>query len=369
MIVKIEGFANGGYGIARIDKKTVFVRYALPDETVEIEIVKEKKSYAIAQTTKVLEASPFRVKPRCKYYGMCGGCNLQHATYDYQLELKKEAFKNVLKRIAKIEIDSIEIEASPKQFNYRRRVEFKCRFGHWGFFKEKSNEFVKIDYCHIADDQINEFIKKYRCSSLNRIEVDDFSNINTDEMMLDLGLAKPLFYKKGAFSQINREVNLKLIEELKNTVNNLNISTVVEFFCGIGNFTIPLATEGYKITAIEFDTKAISSLRRNINSFKLKNVRYKKINLMEPFKLNDRFDLALLDPPRDGAKLVSEWIIRKKPPYVIYISCDPATLSRDLNILKSLYSIEKIKLFDMFPQTHHIESFLLLKLNKSRTSS
>ncbi len=364
LTVKITEFANGGYGVGKVDGKTAFVRFALPDETVEAEVVKEKKGFIIAEAKEIKEPSTHRIEPKCPHYYHCGGCDLQHAEYSYQLALKKEVFLNTIKRLSNLEPENgTEIEPSVKQWSYRKRVQFKCRNGRWGFYKKSSNQFVEISECPVADGLINEYIKNNRCKA-GEVEIDDYGNINSDEMILNLGLKHPLFYKKGAFTQVNREVNLKIIDDLKREVNALNPNNIVEFFCGIGNFTIPLALEGYNILAVEFDIKAVSSLKRNIGNFNLKNISVLRANLFEQFKIKGHFDLAILDPPREGAKNVAQKLLRKNINNIIYISCDPATLSRDMKILSKKYTLVKSKLYDMFPQTHHIESMNILKLNK-----
>ncbi len=365
MRLKITGFANGGYGTGSINGKIVFVENALPDEVVYIKIVQEKKGFIRAVATDILEQSEYRVKPKCPYYLTCGGCDLQHARYDYQLKLKQSVFLSTLKRIGKIELNKIhKIVPSERQWHYRRRVDFKCRNGKWGFYKRNTNQFTPVDECKIADKGINEFINKNRCFRNMRVQVDDYGNVNMDEMAMNLGFEQPLFYKKSAFVQVNRDVNLKIVQELSSEVRSINPSSILELFCGIGNFTIPLAKNGYKISSVELDLSAISSLKRNINNFGLTNVNVIKRNLFEPFKIKGIFDLVILDPPREGAKEVAQWLLKINIKHVIYISCDMATLSRDLNILKGKYTIEKVNLYDMFPQTHHVESMTILKLNE-----
>ncbi len=365
MRLKINGFANGAYGTGMLNGKIVFVENALPNEVVDIEITQEKKGFIKAVATEILKPSEYRTKPECPYYLTCGGCDLQHASYEYQLKLKQDVFVSTLKRIGKIELNEIpEIIPSEKQWYYRRRVDFKCRNGKWGFYKKSTNQFTPIRECKIANEGINEFIRNNRCFKYMRVQVDDYGNINTDEMMLNLNLEQPLFYKKDAFTQINREINLKIIRDLLSEVSTINPSNILELFCGIGNFTIPLAKKGYKIYAVELDLPAISSLKRNVSNFDLKNVSIIRKNLFEPFKIKGGFDLVILDPPREGAKEVARWLLKKNVKHVIYISCDMATLSRDLNIIKNKYTLEKIKLYDMFPQTHHVESMTVLKLNK-----
>ncbi len=365
IILKVYDFANGGYAVGHLDKKVVFARFALPGETVEAEIIVEKKSYLMAQVLKVLEPSPYRIDPKCTCYFACGGCDLQHADYEYQLKLKQTVFINTLKRVGGIERkETPKIEPSPKQWNYRKRVEFKCKNGNWGFYKKSTNDFVTVNECKVADEKINKFIQNKRCRRETKIQIDDFGNINTDEMMMNLNLLHPLFYKKDAFTQINREVNLKMLGDLLSEIKTLKPTKILELFSGIGNFTIPLAIEGYEILAVEINPSAISSLKRNINTFGLRNISIAKRNLFEQFKIKGEFDVVILDPPRNGAKEVARWLLKKKIEYIIYISCEPATLSRDLKILKDRYTLIKSKLYDMFPHTHHIESMNILKLNK-----
>ncbi len=365
MKLKITDFANGGYGTGSINGKIVFVENALPNEVVEIEIVQEKKGFIRAFATDILKPSVYRVKPKCPYYLTCGGCDLQHACYDYQLKLKQSVFVSTLKRIGKIELNKMpKIVPSERQWHYRRRLNFKCKNGKWGFYKRSTNQFTQIDECKIADKGINKFINNNRCFRNMRVQVDDYGNVNIDEMVMDLGFEQPLFYKKSAFTQVNRDVNLKIIQDLLSEVHSINPASILELFCGIGNFTIPLAKNGYKIYAVELDLSAISSLKRNINNFGLKNVNVVKRNLFESFKIKDGCDLVILDPPREGAKEVAQWLLKRNIKHVIYISCDVVTLSRDLNIINSKYTIEKVKLYDMFPQTHHVESMVVLKLNK-----
>nr|WP_269563751.1 methyltransferase [Hippea sp. KM1] len=181
-------------------------------------------------------------------------------------------------------------------------------------------------------------------------------------MYLDIGVGKPLTYRLGAFSQINRNINIKLIERITSIAKQTNSKTAIEFFCGIGNFTIPLSLNQISITALEWDKNAVLSLKDNIKAFGIKNIAIQRANLMQPFRINTEFDLAILDPPREGARYVAEWLRRRKVNWIIYVSCEPSTLARDLFMLKESYTIESVELFDMFPQTHHIETLVLLKL-------
>ncbi|WP_442905304.1 class I SAM-dependent RNA methyltransferase [Hippea sp. KM1] len=254
------------------------------------------------------------------------------------------------------------IHPSNMQFGYRKRVDFSCLKGRWGFLKKGSSEFIGIDRCLLADDAINDYIKNNSCMRKTRIEIDDKGRINQKQMYLDIGVGKPLTYRLGAFSQINRNINIKLIERITSIAKQTNSKTAIEFFCGIGNFTIPLSLNQISITALEWDKNAVLSLKDNIKAFGIKNIAIQRANLMQPFRINTEFDLAILDPPREGARYVAEWLRRRKVNWIIYVSCEPSTLARDLFMLKESYTIESVELFDMFPQTHHIETLVLLKL-------
>ena len=366
--IEVEGFAHRGVGIGRIDNKIVFIENSLPGEIVDIEIKENKKDYCMAETVNILKPSAYRINPVCPYYGVCGGCDMQHVDYKYQLELKKSVLKNILKRIASLDKYNIETAASDEIFNYRRRVRFRCSGSNWGFFKRKSSKIVSIKECFTADKRINSYINSEQCSAFE-IEVSDDDKVNPKVLKLDLSSIKKnlyLTYKPGVFTQINRSINLKIIETLLSRIDREDINSVFDFFGGMGNFSIPIAIKGISVTGFELDKKAVDSFKKNVRRLNLDRKAFVvRKNLNRPFAIEQKCaECVILDPPRAGAKSVIKYIVENRPKFVFYVSCEPSTLARDLKILKDYYKIKLIKLFDMFPQTHHFETFAELEIIK-----
>jgi len=363
--VKIESFAHNGFGVGKLNGKVVFVDFVLPDENVLVEKFFENKDYIKAHPVKIIEASRFRVNPKCQYYGVCGGCDMQHIDYEYQLKLKKRVLVNTLRRIAKVEIGDVEVVKSKDDFFYRKRASFKCSDKDWGFYKKNSRDFVKIDRCAIIDENLNRFISSNECIG-DGIEVDDFGHINAKKMLLNLNSIKEglyIKYQRGDFTQVNKDVNLSLIETVKSNIMKDDIGSVVEFYGGIGNFSIPLLLEGLRVANVELNASSIKSFKNNVKRLGLEDSAFSfRRDLNYNIDIPGNYDCALLDPPRTGAKKVVKWILKEKPKFVFYISCEPSTLSRDLKNLQNLYKIDFIKIFDMFPQTHHFETMVKMQL-------
>ncbi len=364
--ILIEDITHGGAGLGKIEGKIVFVEGALPGEIVFVEIVEDRKDYSIARVVEFEKTSNSRVKPACEYYGLCGGCDMQHAEYNCQVYLKKRILASTLKRIGGIDIENIYTVPSKKAFNYRRRVKFKCKGTNWGFYRKKSRDVVSVEYCFLSEDKINEYIKNSSCID-REIVLSDDNKINRDEMFLDLSeVVEGLYltFGYGDFVQVNRDVNIKLVKMLVESIKDKGIKTVFDFFGGIGNFSLPLAASGVNVVSFDSNRHAVLSFNKNAGKFGLNRFAKSFVkNLIRPFNINTPPpQCVILDPPRTGAKRVIEYIINHKPEYVFYISCEPSTLSRDLKNLKDYYIIKKVILLDMFPQTHHFETLIELIL-------
>ncbi len=364
----VEDISHGGHGVGRINSKVVFIKKALPGEILSVEIVEDKKDYSIANIVEIKSASKFRAKPVCKYYNLCGGCDFQHIDYLYQVELKKKILASVLRRIGNIEVDNIQVEECEHTFNYRRRVKFHCEGKKWGFFKERSNSVVTVKSCAIADNAINEYIKTKNCSK-KELVVSDNGSVNAKIMFLDLSDVIPnlyLTYEYGSFVQVNRLINLKIIKAIVDNVKRCGAGSVFDFFGGIGNFSLPLAVSGIDVVSFDSNSKSVNSFNRNATRLNVsKTAKSVRKNLNRPFVYDYEGRLPrcfVLDPPRAGAKNIVNYIVENKPEYVLYISCEPSTLARDLRILNKCYTIKKVTLFDMFPQTHHFETLVNLEL-------
>lgn len=409
IILKVERPAYGGCFIGRHNGKVVMISGAvLPGETIEAAVEAEKKDYIKAAATRILEPSPFRIEPACKYYGTCGGCQLQHVPYEIQVKLKQEILLDCLKRQAKIEtaLSDPVFDATP--WNYRLRGQFKMSSGKIGFYKENSREVVDIDNCPLMDIKINEYLKKIRAAikdiDVNEIHItcgEDAATalIKTPKQVAspDLKLLESVFLGMGfsglcvethngkifqsgkfhitlnlnklkytvsprTFFQSHWSLNQVVTEIIENSLQPLKGKKVLDLYSGAGNFSIPLAADA-EVTAVEENPYAIEDGKRNIEINKIKNCRFINSSA-EGFHTGENFDIIILDPPRAGiSNTAMNAVLTLAAERIVYISCNPSTLARDLKKLLNKYHIESVRIIDFFPQTSHIESLALLRLN------
>ncbi len=378
--IKIEKLVYEGKGMGLLDGKPVFVPYVAAGETVEIEITRRHRQYLEAKLVKVVEAAPERTDPPCPYYGECGGCQWQHLRYETQLEWKQKILEKTLKRVAKIENPKVLATIpSPKTFGWRSRVTLHGNErGLLGFYRPNSYSVVDIEKCLIAEERVNEQLTELR---KNRITKRDYE-INVSG-------------KKG-FTQVNPEQNENLKNLLKSWAEKLPHETIVELFCGSGNLTEVLSPLAKNCIAVDSDRTAISSTvhgehlktvhgehlktvhgehLKTVHGEHLKTVHGEPVEPCNPqflctdsikffsqYKPEKPLDLLVLDPPRDGAAGVVEGVIKTKPKNILYLSCNPETLARDLKFLKDFagYQLVQTQPIDMFPQSYHIESLNLI---------
>ena len=381
--VLIEKIVANGFGFAFADGLTIFVSLAVKGDKLRVRLTKQKGKVAFAEIIEILEPSPLRVIPECQYFGRCGGCDFQQMSYEEQLDAKLSILKDCLKRIGRIEYDAvIKMHASPKVFGYRSRtcVHGDARTKKLGFFRRNTNEVFDIDECLVLSGELQTALTKTRQSvdftklwaNIVDIEIasgDKGSSLYCDEIMeetkeiaLTFGDFKYHFNAKTFF-----QGNSSLIPSLINATTYAdNGNVAVELFCGVGLFSLPLSKNFKKVIAIEDNDIAIEFARKNAELAKVNNIEF-KIEDVGDFLLGNKFetiDLLLLDPPRTGIeKDALMRIIEIKPTCVTYVSCDPATLARDLKLFtENGYKIESIEAFDLFPNTHHIESVVKMKL-------
>jgi 23S rRNA (uracil1939-C5)-methyltransferase len=399
--------------------KTVFVPFVLEEETVDAQITEEKRSFARGRAEEIVQASPHRVEPACPYFQHCGGCQYQHASYAHQLEIKAEILKENLRRIAKIELETdLQVHASPP-WNYRNRTRLKVRhkpeFG-LGYYKFESHELQPVEQCPISSPLINRAIRSlWDLGRSGRIagevrEIELFADSADEKLLVELycdkdanratarecaeGMksalaeaagvaifksassthsnAEPKFlvsagenklaYKTarheyqvsaGAFFQVNRFLIDELIGIVKDGQRG---GSALDLYAGVGLFSAALADSFTQIIAVEASPISAADLAYNSPA----NVEVVRATTQQ-FLLRRKslkVDLVILDPPRAGLgeDVVGEF--RKlKPERLVYVSCDPATCSRDLvGLLKAGYRIEQAHLIDLFPQTFHLES-------------
>lgn len=389
--------AYGGYTIAR-EEKVIFIKGAIPGEVVEVEIEEKKRDYSVASVKNVLEPSEYRDEPRCPVFGICGGCQLQFISYERQLSMKDEILLDSLNRLGGIEIVLSPV-LSDSQWNYRHRAQFKIsRNGEIGFFRESSRDVITFDSCPLLKQEINILLKKLKSKDilrhLNEIHIaagdtpvallkgrdydttlfDAFTETGLTGIAYNdaiaYGGAYTGFSLKGlrytvspwTFFQAHWELNNKVVEFIINSLMPLGGKHVLDLYAGAGNFTIPVAAHAEDVIAVEENPYAADDCNRNIKLNDNKNCRIIKSSA-EKFRINRKFDVLILDPPRPGlSSEVVKKILENPSEQIVYISCNPATLSRDLKKLREKYEVRSVSQIDFFPNTFHIEAVAFLRV-------
>jgi 23S rRNA (uracil1939-C5)-methyltransferase len=404
LIITIDRPAYGGLSIGRHEGKIVMVKGAvLPGEAVEIVIKKIKKDYITATVKKIIEPSPHRVEPACKYFGTCGGCQLQHVSYKRQITLKEEILADCLRRLARTDmgLSAPLIDSDP--WHYRLRGQFKASHRRIGFYRENSREVVAIDSCPLMTEEINALLGRIisasgyhdmkeihittgDCSTaLIRLKcMSDIKKVSS--RFIDIGISglcvetpdkKISEYGKTritldlldlkycvspmTFFQSHWSLNQRVVEFVRKELSPFKGKRVLDMYAGAGNFSLPLASDN-EITAIEENPYAIEDGMRSLEMNKIRSCRFVKSSA-EDFHTGETFDVVILDPPRAGlTNSVMTTILSLAPERIIYISCNPSTFARDLKKLLTKYDIESVRMIDFFPQTFHIESLAFLRL-------
>ncbi len=398
MIVKPMLPAYGGYTLARDDGKVILIKGAIPGETVAVEVREKKRDYTLATVTQVVESSEFRVEPKCPVFGICGGCQLQYIAYERQLKLKEEVLLDSLGRLGGIEVVTGPLLAD-RQWNYRHRAQFKVgREGTIGFFRESSRDVVDVESCPLMTDGINELLGMIRDQRLGQglrelhltcadapavlLRTDDpglcvsqsyrdigIPTIACNDVLLD-GPGSVTFDLAGlrysvspwTFIQAHWALNHRVVEAIMQETGPLAGKTVLDLYAGAGNFSLPLARAAEEVLLVEENPHAVEDGMRNLKLNRLKNCRFVK-STAEKYKFQRKADLLLLDPPRPGLTAdVAKKVLELAPQQVVYISCNPATLARDLKKFKTAYDITSVRMIDFFPNTFHIEAAVFLHL-------
>lgn len=393
--LQFEKMVYGGEGLSRVDGEVVLAPFVLPGETVEAERMEARQHVQRARLVRVVAPSPDRVYPPCPVFGTCGGCQYQHAAYSAQLRIKRDILVETLRRVGKIETDParIAIESGPP-FGYRNRAQFHFEDGRVGYRERGSNRFVAIDQCPVSAPKINDAI-----AALNRMTRDrrwpgfvSSLEVFTDDVQVQWNVlesarpvarqffdwlaaevpgtvAGPLEYavnedefrvSGNSFFQINRFLLPRLAEL---AIGEVRGGTAWDLYAGVGLFSLPLGRRFERVTAVESGRSAAGDLKHNAARAGLRI----EIEAEQTEAFLNRSetapDLILADPPRAGlGKTVVARLLELRPAALIVVSCDPATLARDLAGLAAAYSIEKLTLVDLFPQTFHLETVAFLTL-------
>ena len=382
--VTIQKIVPQGLGLAFAENLTVFVPLSAPGDKLRVRLSQLKGKTAFAEIDEVIEPSPERIEPPCKYFGRCGGCDFQQMNYEAQLAAKLGIIQDSLKRIGKINYErEIPMIASPKQFEYRSRAQWHLdtRKKRIGYFKRNSHEVIDIDHCPILAPELNKAIDDLR-ANLNwegfwaeRAEIEAASCDDGQISLFSPEIMEPTedisfsvngeryFYSAQSFFQGNRLLIEQLLEA---ALTGANGETALDLYCGVGLFTLPLARKFGQVIGVEGNDRAIDFAERNAENARLENVRFVRDSVGEFLSGHNlaNTDFVLLDPPRAGPEKETILnIIKLKPKQIAYVSCEPSILARDLRIfLDSNYVIDSITAFDLFPQTHHVETVVRLSL-------
>lgn len=389
--------AYGGFTIAR-DDKVIFIKGAIPGEVVEVDIEERKRDYSIASAINVLEPSEYRVEPRCSVFGICGGCQLQFISYERQLTMKDEILLDSLTRLGGIEI-SLSPALSDSQWNYRHRAQFKVSSsGEVGFLKASTRDVITFESCPLMNHEINTLLQKIKKkefvynlkdvhmsvgdSSIALLKGKDYDRALCDKYIeigfsgiayndtIASGVVCTEFDLNGmrytvspwTFFQSHWSLNRKVVNFIIDRLMPLSGKHILDLYAGAGNLSLPMAVNADGIIAVEENLYAVEDGNRNIGLNNIKNCRIVKSSA-EKYRINKKFDIIILDPPRPGlSSEVTKKILENPSDIVVYLSCNPATLARDLKRLKEKYEVQSVHQIDFFPNTFHIEAVVFLQI-------
>jgi 23S rRNA (uracil1939-C5)-methyltransferase len=418
---QVVDLAHDGRGIARADGKTVFVDGALPGELVRYRVFKRRRTFDEASLIEILTASPDRVPPKCAHFGVCGGCSLQHLAPPAQLNAKQRQLLDNLERIGRVKPLRVFDPVTGPAFGYRRRARLGVKYVHkkgrvLAGFREREKPYIaelrrcetlierfatlpeelaalvdglsirdKVPQVEVAagDDtaslvfRVMEPPTEDDLASLaafgRRLGVTIYLQPKGLDSIRPLGETTPLTYGVAGgrltlefgpvdFVQVNRDINRSMIDMALRLLDPTPSDRVLDLFCGLGNFTLPIAQKAAVAVGVEGDPALVARAAANAVRNGIQNAEFHVDNLFEPAGLGpwaaDRYDLVLLDPPRAGALAIMERMPQWRPKRVVYISCHPGSLARDAGVMVESHGFRLVGagVMDMFPQTTHVES-------------
>lgn len=366
--LQIEDIAFGGEGVGRVEGFVVFVPLVIKDETVEVTITEVKKNFARAELVNVINPADSRIDPECQYYGDCGGCQYQHMAYEAQLEMKQKQVADLFERIGGFTQDKVTpVIPCPQPYHYRNRILVRSQWNGKakkllvGFRKRNSHWVVEIDECKIAEPALNAQIPEVRANPPKRGGIKVNLRITPEDWTVP----------DHSFFQTNYFMLPRMVEAVRKVFQSSGSDYLIDTYCGVGFFAIELASLAKRYAGVEYDKGAIKAARENATQFGGDNGEFIEGRTEDLLpSLLAKFDAGktsvILDPPRKGcAPAALEQLREVRPSQVIYISCHPATLARDLNILcaDGVYRLEQVIPVDMFPHTQHVECITDLRLN------
>jgi 23S rRNA (uracil1939-C5)-methyltransferase len=373
-----ERLASGGPAVGRHQGMVVFVPFAAPGDRLRVRLVDIDKRFARGRIVEILQPSPHRREPRCPLFGECGGCQFQHVDYQEQVRSKGEFVRDALQRIGGLDWPApVAVRAGP-EWGYRSRAQLKVSHRAVGFNRAFSRETLDVPHCPILAEEINAALPAVR-AALARLapgdlphQVDGALGVGGPVFAPDLpGMQKDLVEHRVAgfsfliepesFFQSNRFLVERLVQH---AVDGERGGLCFDLYSGVGLFTLPLSERFERVVAVEDERRAVLLGRVNARHNGRENVDFVRL-AVERFlaAASERPDLVLLDPPRQGAKAAVPELVGLRPARIVYVSCDPGTLARDLKELcGGGYRVQSVEAFDMFPQTCHVEAVAKLAL-------
>jgi 23S rRNA (uracil1939-C5)-methyltransferase len=421
----VESLDQEGRGIARLNDKVVFIRGALPGETVTFSVFRKRASFELANVGEIIKPSAQRAVPQCRYFEICGGCSLQHLDERAQVAVKQRVLEDALTRLGKVNADVILPAIYGQAWQYRSRARLGVRLVEKkggvlvGFHEKKSSFIADMESCEILPAHLSRMLRPLRdllgqLSVRNRIPQIEVA-VTEDMTVLTLRILEPLssndkallenfslkyavdfyaqlggpesvhalreektlsyplpefdvtlFFGPADFTQVNPAINRVLVRRAVALLDPQPGELIADFFCGIGNFSLPLARRGARVTGFEGNPSLVARAESNAKRNGLtENATFECRDLYEiaEFEQFGRFDKALLDPPRDGAIEIVKAIGEQAPKRIVYVSCNPATLARDASVLVHTkgYRLQAAGVINMFPHTAHVESVALFE--------
>ena len=425
---EIESLTHEGKGVAHIEGKAVFIQGALPSEQVKFEYIERKRSYDEGVAIEIIKASPERVEPECEHYSVCGGCSMQHLAAPAQIANKQAILIENLKRIGKVSPEELLPPITSNPWGYRRRARLGVKYVAKkekvlvGFREKRSPFIAEISTCKVLEPRIGEKLTHLSeliasLSLYNRIpqievaigdekvglvfrHLDPLPDSDAEKLIAfgqlhqfniygqakgpdtikllwgpdenELSYALPdlklsLAFRPSDFTQVNMEINRKMINQALALLDLSNEDEVLDLFCGLGNFTLPMARQAKSVVGVEGSDDLVNQGRYNAQRNELSNVAFHAVNLTQPLAdmawAQTRYDKILVDPPRSGAFEVMGLIAGMGASRIVYVSCNPATLARDAHELVNEYGycLTKAGVMDMFPHTAHVESIAVFE--------
>lgn len=414
--VKVQSLDYQGLGVAKINGKTWFIENALPEEEVAIQTIEEKRQYGRAKAVKILKRSANRQMPSCAIYGKCGGCQMQHIPVALQRQAKEEA---LFRRLQKLQSDPIDFQpmlaGEAKGYRRRLRLSINLQAGKitMGFRQQGSNQIIPLTECEVLEPALSALLPALQMlvqdwqqkKALGHIELVKASNtiamlfrhigalseqdsqalrqfaaaenislfVMCEENQIEQWCGEAPYYQLGSlnigfsmrdFIQVNGKLNEAMVAKALEWLALTPQDRVLDLFCGVGNFTLPIAQHATEVVGVEGVAEMVQQAQANAHASGLKNVAFYQTNLDEPFInqpwAQQAFNKVLLDPARNGALFCLDHLCELTPERIVYVSCNPATLVRDAQkLLENGYQLAKVGMIDMFPQTGHLESISL----------